>query len=153
MSFHDLDLHQQKKHRWLNVSDCNVDAQINEVIVLTFNIDWACDVVLADCIELAETSGAPATWFVTHDTQVLESLRVNNKFELTKCIPNTDIPIQAPIFQSGHSESGIIFTTLSSICHAVVFDEIAPSNFDDKFLPNKNGVRMLISNEYLNFKK
>ena len=82
MSFHDLDSHQKKKHKWLNVSDCNVDAPTNDAIVLTLDIDWACDAVLADCIELVEASGAPATWFVTHDTPLLERLRVNNKFEL-----------------------------------------------------------------------
>jgi hypothetical protein len=82
MSFYDLDSHQQTNHRWLNVSDCNVDAPTNDAIVLTLDIDWACDAVLEDCIELVEMSGAPATWFVTHDTPLLERLRANNKFEL-----------------------------------------------------------------------
>jgi hypothetical protein len=82
MSFHDLDSHQQSKHRWLKVSDCNVDATSYDAIVLTLDIDWACDAVLTDCIELVEASGVPATWFVTHDTPLLERLRDNNKFEL-----------------------------------------------------------------------
>jgi len=82
MRFHDLYSPQQTKHRWLNVSDCNLDAPTNDAIVLTFDIDWACDAVLADCIEIVETSGAPATWFVTHDTPLLDRLRANNKFEL-----------------------------------------------------------------------
>jgi len=80
MSFHDLDSHQQTKHKWLNVSDCNVDAPTNDAIVLTLDIDWAGDAVLADCIELVEATGAPATWFVTHDTPLLERVRANNKF-------------------------------------------------------------------------
>lgn len=82
MSFRDPDSPSQSAHSWLKVSDCNLDALTNDAIVLTFDIDWACDDVLADSIELVETSGAPATWFVTHDTPLLDRLRDNKKFEL-----------------------------------------------------------------------
>ena len=82
MSFHDPDLRSQTAHRWLKVSDCTLDGPTNDAILLTFDIDWASDAVLADCIKLVEISGAPATWFVTHDTPLLERLRANKKFEL-----------------------------------------------------------------------
>ncbi|QNI75221.1 hypothetical protein [Synechococcus sp. MVIR-18-1] len=49
---------------------------------LTFDIDWACDEILADCINLVESYNIPATWFVTHDTPLLSRLRDNNNFEL-----------------------------------------------------------------------
>lgn len=49
---------------------------------LTFDIDWACDAVIDDTIELVEAAGVAATWFVTHDTPVLERLRKNPAFEL-----------------------------------------------------------------------
>ncbi|MCB1562212.1 MAG: hypothetical protein KDJ75_01435 [Alphaproteobacteria bacterium] len=51
-------------------------------LFLTFDIDWACDDVLHDTIDLVEKAGVAATWFVTHDTEVLERLRRNPLFEL-----------------------------------------------------------------------
>lgn len=51
-------------------------------IFLTFDIDWAHDSVLNDTIDLVEASDVAATWFVTHDTPVLDRLRANPKFEL-----------------------------------------------------------------------
>ena len=53
-----------------------------EPLFLTFDIDWACDEVLADTIALAENANVAATWFVTHDTTLLHRLRNNPKFEL-----------------------------------------------------------------------
>jgi hypothetical protein len=51
-------------------------------IFLTFDIDWAHDAVIADTIDLVEAAGVAATWFVTHETPVLERLRANPRFEL-----------------------------------------------------------------------
>ncbi len=51
-------------------------------IFLTFDIDWANDDVLNDTIDLIERSDIAATWFVTHDTPVLNRLRANPRFEL-----------------------------------------------------------------------
>ena len=51
-------------------------------IFLTFDMDWAADEILADTIELVERADASATWFVTHDTPLLERLRANPKMEL-----------------------------------------------------------------------
>lgn len=50
--------------------------------VLTFDIDWADDAVLADTVDLVEAAGCAATWFVTHDTPLLDRLRRNPRFEL-----------------------------------------------------------------------
>jgi hypothetical protein len=52
------------------------------ILFLTFDIDWACDEVLAETIDLVEQADVAATWFVTHDTPLLARLRVNPKFEL-----------------------------------------------------------------------
>lgn len=49
---------------------------------LTFDIDWAHDDVIHHAIDMVEAAGAPATWFVTHDSPVLERLRANELFEL-----------------------------------------------------------------------
>lgn len=51
-------------------------------IFLTLDIDWAHDDVVNDAIDLIETAGVAATFFVTHDTPVLERLRANSDFEL-----------------------------------------------------------------------
>lgn len=49
---------------------------------LTIDIDWAADEVINDTINIIEKAGVEATWFVTHQTEVLERLRGNPKFEL-----------------------------------------------------------------------
>ncbi len=51
-------------------------------LFLTFDIDWASDEVLNYTIDIVEKHDVPATWFVTHDTPVLNRLRRNKKFEL-----------------------------------------------------------------------
>ncbi len=56
--------------------------QNSDALYLTFDIDWACDKVLADTINLIEEADVCATWFVTHDTPLLKRLRNNPKFEL-----------------------------------------------------------------------
>ena len=49
---------------------------------VSFDVDWAHDTVLEYCIDIVEKSGICATWFITHDTPLLERLRANSKFEL-----------------------------------------------------------------------
>ncbi|HEX8528135.1 hypothetical protein [Allosphingosinicella sp.] len=51
-------------------------------IFLTLDIDWAHDDVIGHAIDLIEAAGVAATWFVTHDTPMLERLRSNPAFEL-----------------------------------------------------------------------
>ncbi|MDA8649873.1 hypothetical protein N9M31_07685 [Alphaproteobacteria bacterium] len=71
-----------KGQLWSKVSDFEDYPPKSEAVALTFDIDWVCDEILEDCIELVEKTGAPATWFVTHDTRLLERLRANKQFEL-----------------------------------------------------------------------
>lgn len=49
---------------------------------LTFDMDWASDDVLSATLDLVEAQRIPATWFVTHNTPILDRLRENNLFEL-----------------------------------------------------------------------
>lgn len=51
-------------------------------IFLTFDIDWASDEVLEYCIDMVESAGVKVTWFVTHETALLQRLRDNPNFEL-----------------------------------------------------------------------
>jgi hypothetical protein len=65
---------------------CNVEASEpsswEEKFFLTFDIDWAHDQILADTISLVLSFNVPSTWFATHATPVLESIRSSNLFEL-----------------------------------------------------------------------
>jgi len=49
---------------------------------LTFDLDWAHDEAIYRTIDIVEAAEVSATWFVTHDTQTIERLRGNPKFEL-----------------------------------------------------------------------
>lgn len=51
-------------------------------LFLTFDLDWACDEILEDTIQLVEESNVAATFFVTHDTPLLSCLRSNKEIEL-----------------------------------------------------------------------
>lgn len=62
--------------------DINESKSWQGKVFLTFDIDWAHDIVLLDTIDLLESAGVSATLFVTHETKLLERLRANNKFEL-----------------------------------------------------------------------
>ncbi len=66
------------------LSDIGVErhSEWSQSIYLTIDIDWAADAVLLDAVEIIERSGAQATWFVTHETELLERLRENPNFEL-----------------------------------------------------------------------
>ena len=70
------------KFSTINSIDLRDDNTWNSQLFLTFDIDWAHDDVLADTIDIVEVAGVAATWFVTHDTPVLQRLRDNPKFEL-----------------------------------------------------------------------
>src|SRR5688572_30631364 len=51
-------------------------------LFLTFDIDWASDHVLNHTIDLLEKFDVCATFFVTHETPLLNKIRRNPKFEL-----------------------------------------------------------------------
>ena len=49
---------------------------------LTLDVDWANDDVLADSASIIAEYDVPATWFITHDTEFLSSLRANADCEI-----------------------------------------------------------------------
>lgn len=51
-------------------------------IFLTFDLDWANDEVLSYTLDILEENKIKATFFITHDTCILERLRSNSDFEL-----------------------------------------------------------------------
>jgi hypothetical protein len=58
------------------------EASWRERVFLTLDVDWANDEVIAFAADLLEGTGVAATWFVTHETAMLERLRCNPRFEL-----------------------------------------------------------------------
>lgn len=71
------------KH-FAKITEINPEINISweESLFLTFDIDWACDEVLANTIDLVQQKDICSTWFITHDTPLLKDLRKNPKFEL-----------------------------------------------------------------------
>jgi hypothetical protein len=53
-----------------------------EKVFLTFDMDWACDEVMLETATLLEKANIPSTWFVTHETELLERLRSSHLIEL-----------------------------------------------------------------------
>ena len=49
---------------------------------ISFDIDWCHDDVLQDSIAIIKSYGAPSTWFVTHDTPMLDAIRDIHNSEL-----------------------------------------------------------------------
>ena len=60
----------------------NVTATWQSRLFLSFDIDWANDEVLADTIKIVRDAGIASTWFVTHNTPLLQELRSLNGVEL-----------------------------------------------------------------------
>lgn len=71
-----------KKNCYISSIKINDESSWKKKLFLTFDMDWACDEILNDSIELVELAGISATWFVTHNTQVLRRLSMNPNFEL-----------------------------------------------------------------------
>lgn len=84
--------------------------------VLSIDIDWASDSVLADTIELIENAGVKACFFVTHDTPLLQRIRENALFELG-IHPNFDPLLRGDIKKSAKD---IIFELMEIVPEAKV---------------------------------
>lgn len=50
--------------------------------ILSFDIDWAIDPVIDDVLDLLDEARIKATFFVTHQTETLNRIRANSKYEL-----------------------------------------------------------------------
>jgi hypothetical protein len=89
-----------------------------ERVFLTFDLDWACDDVFNDTIDLLECAQVPATFFITHDTNCLERLRENPAFEIG-IHPNFNSLIGAtPIHKDSDSVSRILDNLLMLVPEA-----------------------------------
>ncbi len=66
------------------ISEIDVENQQtwSDKVFVTLDIDWACDDVLSFSVDLLSKRNVKATWFVTHQTDVLDDIRKNKLFEL-----------------------------------------------------------------------
>lgn len=64
------------------ICDIGTTTDVEHTLFFTLDIDWASDHVLRFCADLLARHGMRATFFVTHDTPVLDELRANAEFEL-----------------------------------------------------------------------
>ena len=51
-------------------------------IFLTFDIDWAEDFIIEDCLSLIEPFNIKSTWFITHKSKIIKKLEKNSNIEL-----------------------------------------------------------------------
>jgi hypothetical protein len=85
-------------------------------LFLTLDIDWCHDDVLAYSIDLLERADVSATWFVTHDTPLLDRLRANPKFELG-IHPNFNFLLQGD-FRNGSTAEEVVDRLLAIVPEA-----------------------------------
>lgn len=64
-----------------NIDILNISSW-KDKIFLTFDIDWCCDEVLSHTLDIVEKYNIKATFFVTHETILLERMRANSNIEL-----------------------------------------------------------------------
>lgn len=62
--------------------DINDKSTWENKIFITFDVDWAHDEVIKHTSNILSESNIKATWFITHDTPILNELRENPLFEL-----------------------------------------------------------------------
>jgi hypothetical protein len=125
-------------------------------VFLTFDIDWAHDAVIEASIDLVEQAGVAATWFVTHDTPVLDRLCANPLFELG--IQPNFLPL---LMQGSHANGAaaeevvdrllaIVPEAKSVRCHSLVQSGRLLELFRDKgltheanaFVPEQSGIAL-----------
>lgn len=51
-------------------------------IYLTIDVDWACDKVIESCANILLERNVSATWFITHETPLINDMRGVEQFEL-----------------------------------------------------------------------
>ncbi|KOA21032.1 hypothetical protein CLHOM_06200 [Clostridium homopropionicum DSM 5847] len=56
--------------------------KFKNTIYITLDVDWACDEVLKETIKLFNKEDVSATFFITHQTDLITELRKNSKIEL-----------------------------------------------------------------------
>ena len=124
-------------------------------LFLTLDMDWVCDDVLAHTLDMLETAGAAATWFVSHETPLLERMAANPRFELG-IHPNFNELLNGNTPQDGgqtaqkiiHGLKGILPGAVSARSHSMlqssrILDALAYAGFVNDcnhFIPHEAGI-------------
>jgi hypothetical protein len=58
------------------------DRSWEDKVFITIDIDWVHDAILEEVVNFIENFDINVTWFVTHQTKLIERLRSNSRFEL-----------------------------------------------------------------------
>lgn len=82
-------------------------------LFITIDIDWASDDVISYTLEKVRNKKIAATWFVTHDTEILKDIRQSPKQELG-IHPNFN-----KLFNGDHSNGGSIDDVIERIMNIV----------------------------------
>ena len=116
--------------------ECDSIKTWQDKVFLTFDIDWAHDDVLSDTIDLVESYDVPVTWFVTHDTPVLNRLRDDPRFELG-IHPNFNFLLQGSEV-GGRSAEDVIEKALEIVpeassvrCHSMAQNSVILNQFKE----------------------
>lgn len=83
-----------------------IESDWEDSLFLTFDLDWCSDAALEHTLTLLETFDAPATFFVTHDTPLLEKIRNHTRHELG-IHPNFN-PLLRGNFEYGNSFESVL---------------------------------------------
>lgn len=135
----------------------NIDVEVQDSwtykLFLSFDIDWAGDEVVSSTIDIVELSGHRATWFITHQTDIIDRLRENDKFELG-IHPNFNFLLIGD-FRNGRCAEEVVdrmlaivpearsvrshSTTQSSLLHKL-YVEKGLTHESNYFLPEQSGI-------------
>jgi hypothetical protein len=115
-------------YEFLKVKDIeNCFGSFEDKLFLTFDIDWASDEVLNYNVDILEKYDVCATFFVTHETAVLERMRKNSKLELG-IHPNFNFLLNGD-FRYGKNPAEVIDHYLKMVpdavsvrCHSVTYN-------------------------------
>ena len=99
-----------------NIKNINLEnpSSWEDKIFLTFDIDWCSDEVLSFTLDIIEKNNIKATFFVTHETLLLERMRDNPKIELG-IHPNFNFLLNGD-FRQGSSSKEVVQKICTKCC-------------------------------------
>ena len=102
-----------------NISSINPEELLTweKKVFLSFDMDWAHDEVLKDTIEIVKKANVASTWFVTHDTPLIEELRKLRASELG-IHPNFNPLLDGTFERASNTSEKILKSALSIIPNA-----------------------------------
>jgi len=124
--------------KFSKISDINIedDNSWRETLFLTFDLDWCSDEVLSYTLDIIEKSDIKATFFVTHNTKLLDRMRANENIELG-IHPNFNFLLNGDFRQGGNIGEVVAFykkivpEAISVRSHALTQGSIILDTFEE----------------------